>query len=77
MDNCVYNFTKQYIKGVAVQATAILLAAIGAGLFAFFQSIAATTGVCPAPVSNPAEIGALGAGLKAIHSAITMRRIIM
>lgn len=73
MDNDVNNFMKQYLKGVATQATAILLAALGAAAFAFFQSMAASTGVCPAPVSNPAEIGAMGAMFKGIHTAFIMR----
>ena len=68
---------KQYMQGVATQATAILLAALGAAAFAFFQSLAATTGVCPSPASDPAQIGALGAAFKGIHSALTMKVGIM
>lgn len=68
---------KEYWKSVAAQATAIVLAAAGAGAFAFFQSLAASNGLCPEGVSDPKEIGALGAGFKAIHSVITMKHGIM
>lgn len=63
---------KDYLKGVATQATAILLAAAGAAAFAFFQSMAASYGVCPAPAVDPVEVGGLGALFKSIHTALTM-----
>ena len=68
---------KRYIEGVATQATAILLAALGAATFAFFQSMATSTGGCPLPLSNPAEVGAMGALIKGIHSAFIMKSGIM
>ena len=77
MDNYVDNIMKQYFKGVATQATAIILAALGAAAFAFFQSMAVSTGVCTPPVTDIAEVGAMGAGFKAIHTALTMKSGIM
>lgn len=61
-----------YLKGVATQATAILLAALGAGAIAFFQSLASQAGACPTPTMAPEEAGALGALFKAAHTALTM-----
>lgn len=62
---------KEYFRGVASQATAILLAAAGAALFTFFQSIVADSGICPAPVISPEATGTVAAAAKAIHSAVT------
>lgn len=68
---------KEYAKGVAAQATAIVLAAAGAALIAFFQSAASQTGICPLPQVTPGEAGALGALFKGIHSALIMGRVTM
>lgn len=62
-----------YLKGVAVQATAIFLAALGAGVIAFAQSFATQSGLCPAPSMTPEEAGILGGLFKSIHSALMMR----
>lgn len=64
---------KIYLKGVAVQATAILLAGLGAAAIAFFQSVAAQTGACPSPAMGPGSVGALGAAIKGVHSAFIMK----
>ena len=68
---------KDYFKGVASQATAILLAAAGAAAFAFFQSMAASYGVCPAPAVDPVEVGGMGALFKGIHTALTLNHGIL
>jgi hypothetical protein len=68
---------KDYFRGVATQATAIILAALGAAAFAFFQSAATSTGICPLPSVSPEEAGATGALFKAIHSAFVMNRGIL
>lgn len=68
---------KEYFKGVASQATAILLAALAAGAFAFFQSMAASYGVCQPPMSDPVEVGGLGALFKGIHTVLTTKHGIM
>lgn len=65
---------KDYIKGVATQATAIILAALGAAAFAFFQSAASSAGICPAQTASVEEVGLLGALFKGIHSAILLGR---
>lgn len=59
---------KSFLKSVATQATAIILAALGAGLFAFIQSIAIQAGACDIPKANIAETSALGAMIKTAHS---------
>lgn len=61
-----------FLRGVATQATAILLAALGAGAIAFIQSIAIQTGACVPPAVTPEEAGALGGLFKAVHTALTM-----
>ena len=63
-----------YLKGVAVQGTAILLAALGAALFAFLSSVASTTGMCESPMANPAEVGVIGGLLKAAHTSLMTSR---
>jgi len=73
VDNSVNNNMNNYLKSVATQATAILLAALGAAAFAFFQSMAASSGVCPPPLSSPEDVGVLGATFKAIHTALIWR----
>lgn len=60
-----------YLKSVASQSTAIIIAAAGAALFTFFQSMATQAGVCPGLESDPTQAGALGALLKGIHGAFT------
>lgn len=64
---------KAYFKGVAVQATAIILAALGAAAFTFLQSVAAQSGVCPTPTTSPETAGAIGALFKGIHTALTVK----
>lgn len=64
----------EYFKGVATQGTAILLAALAAGAITFFQSLAAQSGVCPAPVASPGQAGVLGAIFKTVHTAFTQIR---
>lgn len=65
---------KQYLKSVSSQATAIIIAAAGAALITFLQSIVASTGACdPIPV-KPEEAGALGAMFKGTHSAFTVAK---
>lgn len=63
---------KEYAKGVATQATAILLAALGAAAIAFFQSAANSTGLCPLPAPTVQDAGLLGALIKGVHSAMLM-----
>ena len=77
MDNSVDINMKDFWKSVGVQATSILLAALGAAAFSFFQSVAVSTGVCPSQVSNPTEVGLMGGIFKGIHSVLTMRHGIM
>lgn len=60
---------KPYLKGVAVQATAIILAALGAALITFIQSIVSKTGLCPEIPTSPTEAGLLGGILKTVHTA--------
>lgn len=66
MDN---NF-QSYLRQVAAQGTAIILAAAAAALLAFIQSIGASTGVCGAVEVNPTDAAAAGVFFKSIHSAI-------
>lgn len=68
---------KSYFKGVATQGSAILLAALGAGLIAFFQSAANSTGICEVPPVSPSEAGGLGALFKATHTVLSVKRGIM
>lgn len=68
---------KDYFKGVATQATAIMLAAFGAAAIAFFQSAATSAGICPMPTVSPQEAGVTGALFKAIHSAFVLNRGIL
>lgn len=65
---------KDYLKGVASQATAILLAAFGAAAIAFLQSAASGAGVCSIENVSPQEAGGLGALLKSVHSALLVGR---
>lgn len=62
---------KTYFKAVAAQTTGILLAAAGAAVFTFAQSVASQTGVCPTPNVSPVEVGTIGALFKGVHSALT------
>ena len=63
-----------YLKGVAVQVTAILLASLGAVLISSAQSLTAGTLPCDGSVANPAEAGLLGGLLKGVHSALVVGR---
>ena len=64
---------KDYLKSVATQLTAIILAGLAAGAVAFFQSVASQAGVCNAPTMSPEEVGALGAIFKTMHSAVVWK----
>ena len=66
---------KSYFKGVAAQMTAIILAAAGAAIFTFFQSVATQTGVCEVPTDAVGQAGALGAMIKAGHSAFQIAHL--
>lgn len=68
MDN---NF-QSYLRQVAAQGTAIILAAGAAALLTFIQSIGASTGVCGAVEINPVEAAGAGVFFKSIHSAIVL-----
>jgi hypothetical protein len=61
---------KEYIKGVAVQFSAIFLAALGAGFIAFISSLMSSMGATCSPEVDPTQAGALGALFKGVHSAI-------
>lgn len=64
------NFMKSYYQAVAVQATSILLAALGAALITFLQALLAQHSggtIPPAPVE---EAGVLGAVIKGSHLAL-------
>lgn len=78
MDNYVDNYmeteTKTFLRQISAQATSILLAAAGAALLTFIQSVATLSGACDVPTALPEQAGALGAGLKTIHSAFALRR---
>lgn len=60
-----------YWQNVAAQATAILLAALGAAFITFLQTIIAQMGSIDATNVSPETAGALGAAFKATHSALT------
>lgn len=62
-----------YLKQVGAQATAIMLAAAGAALLAFFQTAATASGVCEPSQVAPQEAGLLGALFKGVHSALSMK----
>lgn len=64
---------REFVKNIATQATGILLAALGAGLIAFLQSVASQTGACPTPSLDVTQTGMLGASLKVIHSAMVLK----
>lgn len=66
-----------FLKSVASQVTAILIAALGAAAITFLQALAAQSGACPMPVTDPTQAGVLGAAIKSAHSAFTMNRGIM
>lgn len=66
-----------YLKGVATQATAILLAALGAAAIAFFSSVAGEAGLQCTPHPKPEEAGLLGALFKSMHSALLQMRATM
>lgn len=68
---------KDFSKGVATQATAILLAALGAAAISFISSVAGDAGLQCEPVSNPSNAGFLGAMLKGAHTALTFNRATM
>ena len=63
-----------YLKSVAVQVTAILLASLGAVLISSAQSLTAGTLPCEGSVADPAQAGLLGGLLKGAHSALIMGR---
>ena len=70
---------KDFFKNIATQAGAIILAALGAAIITFIQSIAIQTGACEAPINQVNEAGFLGAALKGLHSAylaVHMRNIL-
>lgn len=68
------NETKAFFRQIGAQAASILLAAAGAALLTFIQSVATLSGACDVPTASPEQAGTLGAGLKAIHSAFALRR---
>lgn len=68
------NSNTSFIKSVASQVTAIIIAALGAAAIAFLQSLAAQTGACSVPAADPSQAGVIGAMLKSAHSALTMNR---
>lgn len=59
---------KEYFKGVAQQATAILLAALGAALIAFLQSVLGDLQGSGIEKMTPTDTGLLGGVLKFAHS---------
>lgn len=63
---------QSFIKGVAVQLTAVLLASLGAVLISTAQSLTSGMVPCEPTVADPTQAGILGGLLKGIHSAITM-----
>lgn len=62
----------EYLRGVAVQITSIILAGVGAALIAFIGTIATQTGACNLPQTDPQNVGLLGAILKGAHSSIAL-----
>lgn len=58
---------KQYLKGVAIQATSIILSAILAALIAYIQSILIQHGANVGPEINTPEAGLIGALIKGGH----------
>jgi len=65
---------QSFLRQIGAQAAAILLAAAGAALLTFVQSVAVLSGACDAPSATLQQAGALGASLKAIHSVFALRR---
>jgi len=57
------------ISSLKKQATPIVVSALMAATFTFFQSLAAAGGLCPPVPASPQEAGALGAVIKGSHSA--------
>lgn len=68
------NSEATYFKQVAVQLTSIILAAVGAALIAYAQSMGATLPACETPATDPQQAGLLGALFKGIHSAFWVSR---
>lgn len=64
----------EYWKSVFAQFTAIILAAIGAALIAFFSSIAGSVGLECSPAPSPEKAATFGALFKGIHSAFMLHR---
>ena len=60
---------KIFLKGLATQVSAILIAALAAGLIGFIQSVAVQTGSCPIPVDKVADTATMGAIFKSSHTA--------
>jgi hypothetical protein len=67
---------KDFLKNLGVQASAILLAALGAGFIAFVQTIGIEAGACDPQILAPEEVGALGGSLKLLHTIITRGKYI-
>ena len=61
---------KEYFRAVAVQATSIILAALGAALIAFLQSLLAQHSGGAIPPIQAEEAGVIGAVLKGSHLAL-------
>lgn len=68
---------KEYFKGVAMQATAILITAVAAAGIAFFQTLLVQGSGIVCPEVAPEQAGVLGAVLKSAHTAFMMKRGIM
>lgn len=58
-----------FFKGLATQVSAILIAALAAGLISFIQSVAIQTSACPIPIDKVADTATLGALFKTSHTA--------
>ena len=61
------NTKETFLRQIAVNLSAIIIAALGAALITFLQSIASQTGVCPIPSGSPVEAASLAALLKTAH----------
>lgn len=69
--------SNSFMKSIAAQVAAIVIAALGAAAITFLQSIAAQTGACPVPAADPTQAGVLGAAFKTAHSMLTSHRGIL
>lgn len=65
------------LKSLMAQFGSVIIAALGAALIAFIQSVVSSSGVCTIPPGDPSTAGALGAILKSGHSAFKFGRDIM